>query len=293
VKARELGYVLKETVKKTANDDVHGLASQAAYAFAFSLFPSLLLVFVIVGIFSSNPDFIGMIEELFAPFLPPQTLSLVTSYLRSLSVSETEGLLSLSVLLTLWPASAVVTAYMKAVNKAYNEKERPFLMKRLVAFLIVLLAGLLVLMAFLFMIFGPLVGTYLTDFANLNDIYKTLFDVLRFPFALLFISSAYAMLYRLAPNDIHGWYEIIPGALLATWAWITVTLAFSIYVENFGSYNETYGTLGGVIIMLTWMYLTSVTVIIGAEFNAAFGDWLRKNRPEVYGKELPHPRHEG
>lgn len=282
---RDLGSIMKDTARRCAADDITGLASQAAFAFAFSLFPSLLLLTTIVGILGRSPDFLNTLVEFLRPMVPRETLDLLLSYLHTLADGETRGLLSVSLLLTVWAASGVVTAYMKAVNRAYDaEKEHTFVRERLLAIAISTLAGLLALVAFLAMVVGPVLGRFLEQHFGVGEIYATLFDQLRFPFALIVLAGAYAILYRLGPNVKHYWAEVIPGAFLATWLWITVTYAFSLYVNRFGSYDKTYGSLGAVIILLSWMYLTSIAVIVGAEFNAAFGAWLRAKqlRPAGY-----------
>jgi membrane protein len=273
---RDLGSILKDTAKRCLADDITGLASQAAFAFAFSLFPALLALVTTVGLLGRSPEFMRALVDFLRPLLPGETLNLLLQYLQSLSASRAGSVLSVSLVLTVWSASGVVTAYMKAVNRAYAaEREQAFVRKRLVAAAISLLAGLVAIVAFLVMVLAPVVGNLLERYFGLGDVYQALFDQLRFPFALVALAGAYAILYRLGPNVKHYWAEVVPGALLATWLWIAVTTGFSLYVERFGSYDKTYGSLGAVIVLLTWMYLTSLVVIVGAEFNAAFGAWLR------------------
>lgn len=276
MQARELGHVLKETGRKSWNDDVLGLASEAAFSFAFSLFPLLLLIVVTLGVIGQYPEFTLYIREFLADFLPSDSLNIVTEYIASLEVGDPKGLLSASIVLTLWPASGVIGAYIKAINRAYEAQEaRPFWKERLLAIALVLLVGALVAVSFLGMVFGPVAGDFISDYLGMSEIYKVLLETLRFPVAVILSTIALAILYRFGPNIPHRWYEIWPGAFLATFLWVTITFSFSIYVEYFGRYNKTYGSLGGVIILLTWMYLTSVAVILGAEFNGAFGRWMR------------------
>ena len=284
MQARELGYVFKETGRKSWNDDVLGLASEAAFSFAFSLFPLLLLMVVLLGVFGQYPEFTIYVNEFLADFLPPDSLRIITEYIASLEVGDPKGLLSISIFLTLWPASSVVGAYIKAINRAYETRDaRPFWKDRLLAIALVLLMGALVAISFLGMVFGPVAGDFISDYMGMSDIYRVLLDTLRFPVAVIASSVALAVLYRFGPNIPHRWYEIWPGAFLATFLWVTITFSFSLYVEYFGRYNKTYGSLGGVIILLTWMYLTSLAVILGAEFNGAFGRWMR-------GEGLPKNR---
>lgn len=280
MRARELGLVLHDSVRRADADDIFGLASQAAFAFAFSLFPLLLLVMTIIGLVGQDPVFVAMLRETLAPLVPADILKVLLDYIDSLETRRGGELISISIILTLWAASGVVTAFMKAVNRAYDaEKDRPFWRKRLRAMAIISLAGILVLISFFIMVFSPVAGKALDRYAGLGDVYNWLFDVLRFPFSLIVLSVAFGILYRLGPNIKHGWKEVIPGALLATWLWMTVTYSFSLYVERFGKFDTTYGSLGALIMLLTWMFLTSLVIIYGAEFNAAFGAWLRARRP--------------
>lgn len=279
MRARELGHVLHDSVRRSNADDIFGLASQAAFSFAFSLFPILLLLMAVIGMLGQNPAFIATARDSLAPFVPPDVLALLFGYIETLETPRPRELISISVLLTLWASSGVVAAFMKAVNRAYDaERDRPFLRKRLRAILIISLSGLLVVVAFLIMVFGPVAGTVLHRYFGLGQVYDRLFDVLRFPFSLIVLSVAFGILYRLGPYLKNQWYEVVPGALLATWLWMTATFMFSLYVERFGKFDKTYGSLGALIILLAWMYLTSLVIIYGAEFNAAFGAWLRRRR---------------
>lgn len=279
MRAREFGQVLRDAVRRSDNDDIFGLASQAAFAFAFSLFPLLLLLMTIIGLVGQNPAFISTLRETLGPLVPADILEVLLGYINTLETGRGSELISISIILTLWAASGVVTAFMKAVNRAYDaEKDRPFWRKRLRAVAIISLSGLLVVIAFFIMVFGPVAGKVLDDYFGLGDVYDWLFDMLRFPFTLIVLSVAFGILYRLGPNIKHSWKEVIPGALLATWLWMTVTFSFSLYVERFGQYDKTYGSLGALIILLTWMFLTSLVIIFGAEFNAAFTAFLRRRR---------------
>ncbi len=280
MRLRELYHVFKDTVRRLDSDDGLGLASEAAFNFAFSFFPFLLFFVSLIGLSSRNDEILDRMLQLSAEFLPPESVTLVNSYLQSLGNADLNLNISLSLALGVFAASRIFNAFIKAMMKAYDApRKRPFWKNRLIAIGMVFLFGLLGGLAFLGMILSPLIANILRDF-GLDTYYVKLVDTLRYPVTILLIAPALALLYRLGPDcDHHRAYELWPGAMIATFLWILMSYGFSAYVAGFANYNKTYGALGAVIILLTWMYLTSLVVIIGAEFNGAFGRWMRNELP--------------
>jgi membrane protein len=285
MRIRDLGEVFKQTGVGISKNDGDGLAAQAAFNFAFSLFPLLLLAFTLLGMFSQDEKTRQTLVSFVGSIAPADTAEMVRQYLLTLDAGNLEAQLSLSLILVLWPASRVFNAFIKATMLAYGAPDkRPFWKNRLIAIGLVLLTAVLGGLSFLAMIFAPLVGDLLAHL-GLGEAYKSVFEVMRFPLAVMLMAPVFALIYRFGPDcDDHSKTEIWPGALLATFLWVTISALFSLYVANFANYNATYGALGGLIILLSWMYLSSFSVIIGAEFNAAFGAWLRKSSPTTAKK---------
>jgi membrane protein len=281
MRIRDLGEVFKHTAQGISKDDGDGLAAQAAFNFAFSLFPLLLLAVTLLGMFSQDVETRQTLVDFVGNIAPAETAEMVRDYLMTLDAGNLQAQLSLSLLLVLWPASRVFNAFIKATMLAYNAPDkRPFWKNRLIAIGLVFLTGILGGLAFLAMVFAPLIGDLLAHL-GLGQIYKSVLEVIRYPLAVALMAPVFALIYRFGPDcKEHPRAQIWPGAMLATFLWVTISSLFSLYVSNFGNYNATYGALGGVIILLTWMYLTSFAVIIGAEFNAAFGAWLKNHPPE-------------
>ena len=276
MRLRDLGLILKNSVLRMKKHEGDALASEAAFNFAFSLFPLLLFVVTLIGIFSHDPAFVNTLLRFLADFVPEETLLLVHRFLLSLQEGNLGGQLSLSSVLILWPASRIFNAFIKATVRAYEAPGlRPGWKNRLLAVSLVLITGLFGTLAFLAMVLGPLFADLMTRL-GINTFYSNLVEILRFPLSVLLVTPMFAVIYRLGPDlKEHPANQIWPGAFMATLLWITVSALFSAYVDVFADYQATYGALGGIIVLLTWLWLTSVAVVFGAEFNAVFGKWLR------------------
>ena len=284
MRLRDLYGILKKSIQKMGKHDGLGLASEAAFHFAFSFFPFLLLLVSIIGFLSQDIQARALVTDTLSQFLPEETLGMVDSYLASLAQADVQLSFSISLVLVLWAASRVIAAYLKAITKAYEAPDRrPFWKKRLLSIGLILLFGLFGGVAFLGMVFAPLAADFLA-FLGWESIYLSLIEALRFPLTVGLFAPAMAILYRFGPDcEEHPGYQIWPGAMLATLLWIIMSYGFSLYVSEFSEFNATYGALGTIIILLTWMWLTSVVVIFGAEFNAAFASNTRERRDQRAG----------
>ena len=282
MRIRDFYQVTKKAVLKMDKHDGPGLASEAAFHFAFSFFPFLMLLVSIVGLFSQDIEARSLLMQTLGQFMPEETVGFVDSYLATLARADIQLGLSVSAILVLWASSRVIAAYLKAITKAYEAPDRrPFWKKRLLAISLVLLFGVFGGIAFMGMVFTPVVAKFLGGL-GWDEVFLNTIEVLRFPFTVLMFSPAMAILYRFGPDcQKHPGYQIWPGAMMATLLWVTMSYGFSLYVSQFGEFDATYGALGTIIILLTWMWLTSLVVIFGAEFNASFADWVRTYVPRV------------
>lgn len=277
MRLREFGALLREAAYTLKRDDGFGLAAEAAYAFALSFFPLLFFLTTLVGLLAQTPQWQHALSSLLAPYLPNETYRFILETLASIHLPHPTLQLAGSLVLSLWAASAVFQVFIKAIMRAYHApNRRPFWKNRLLSAMFVILAGLGLAGGFLGVVLGPALGRWL-ERLGLGDEIATLLEVLRYPLALLLITPTLALLYRLAPDTPrHPATAIWPGALLATFLWTLVSSLFSLYVTEFASYNRAYGTLAGLEILLTWMYLTSLAVIAGASFNAVFARWIER-----------------
>lgn len=260
--------VLVRLKTQLKGDDVPLLAAGVAFFALLALVPSLVALVSVYGLVADPQDIQRNIEDGLAA-APREVRDLVESQLSSIVESSSSGLrlgAIVGLVLALWSASSGMKHLIGAVNLAYDESEdRGFLKLRGLA-LILTVGGVLVL--------ALAVAAFMVFPATLDDsggegVARTILLVVRWPLLALVGLVALAVLYRWAPDrDRPRWRWTSPGALFATIVWIVASVAFSIYTANFGSYNETYGALGAIIVVMLWLYITTYVVIAGAELNA-------------------------
>jgi membrane protein len=258
----------KRVWREIQKDNVLGYAAQLAYYFLFSLFPFFLFLAALIG-YIPIPNLLERIMELLGKVMPQEALHLVQDNVRDIVTQQRGGLLSLGIVVALWSASAAMSAIMDALNRAYGVEEgRPYWKAKGTAVLLTIgFIGFTVISIILLM-FGPQIGGWIATKLGLSAIFHMALNILRWPVILFLITLAMAVLYYFAPDVEQEWKWITPGSIFAVVGWTLASLAFSYYVNNFGSYNETYGSIGAIIVLLTWMYLTGLFILIGGEINS-------------------------
>jgi membrane protein len=255
-------------MKEVREDDCLGWAAQLAYYLLFAVFPFLLFVTALLG-FVPIPNLMERLIGGLAAVLPGEAVTLLQDNIRQLVTEQKGGLLSFGILAALWSSSSAVVAITAALNQAYDVEEgRPWWKVRGIAVLLTMGLSLFVLLAVVLLIFGPQLGGGLATLVGLGRVFEILWNILRWPVSAGFLIVALALVYYWAPDVEQKWQWITPGAVCAVMATLLASLGFSLYVNSFGSYNKTYGSLGAVIIFLTWLYLTGLCVLVGGEINA-------------------------
>lgn len=248
-------------------DDYFGIAAQLSYYFILSLFP--LLIFI-VSLFPYLPvtqaDLLGLLRD----FVPHESMKLIETNLEQLSQKNSK-ILSFGLIGTLWSASNGINAIMKALNRAYEVKEaRSFLRARLTAILLTLAMIVVIAIALLLPVFGKHIGVFLFSKLELSSQFLSVWNALRWLVSSLIIFIIFIGLFWLAPSKKFSCRSAIPGALFATIGWILTSYAFSYYVDQFGNYSAAYGSIGAIIVLMVWFYLSGVIIIIGGEINAFY-----------------------
>ena len=265
------GYAVKPLAKRVASevmrDNVLGLAAQLAYYFFFSLFPIFLFLAPMLSLVGDKQTTLNFILEQLAGAVPPEAYAVFRGTVEQVVFSENApGLISVGALLALWAGSNIFSALMDALNHAYGVTEtRPWWKRKLISMAAVIVVGLIVMTASIVILAGEDIVNWAADQIGLGSLGRMLWTVV--PLALAFaalVAVGWGTLNYL-PNVRQEKRHALVGAVTMTVLWIIVTLAFRFYVQNFGSYNATYGTIGGVIVLLTWMYLTMVVVLLGGE----------------------------
>jgi membrane protein len=228
----------------------------------------MLSFMTIVG-YIPIPNLLEEIMALLGQVLPDDALSLVQDNVREIVSNQRGGLLSLGIALAIWSASSAVTAIIDTLNRAYDVQEgRPFWKVRGLA--ILLTAGLAVFIvgAMILLVFGPQIGGWVAQQIGLGRAFEIAWNILRWPVIVALMILATAIVYYFAPDVEQHWKWLTPGSCFAILAIIVTSLGFSYYVNNFGSYSQTYGSIGTVIVLLTWMYLSGFFFLVGGEINA-------------------------
>lgn len=260
---------LKSMGRKLWDDDCLGLAGQQAYFILLSLFPFLMFLVAVAGIVVNDPESaLKTLTERMEGFLPQDAVELLVDYVDRTLRSTGSGVLFFGILAALSSGSAAASAIIKATNRAYELREtRPFWKIQGISILIVL--GLALLIAALaLVVFGPGVAGYVQQLTGLPNVFLSLWRILRWGLAFLAVTFALDILYYIAPNADLPFKWITPGGVVATVLMLTSSVALKLYVANFGHYDQIYGQLGAVIVLMLWLYITGLMVLVGAEMNA-------------------------
>src|SRR5688572_1803051 len=246
-------------------DNCLGMAAQLAYYFLFALFPTLLVVIAIADIFAA--DVIQMLQGM-QGFVPAEGLNLVTEQLGSLTEGQEGGLLTLGMLTALWSSSAAMTAIIDTLNTAYDiEEGRPWWKVRLTAIGLTVGLSIFIVAAFALVVLGPTMAERLADRLFLGAAFEWTWKILQWPVVFALVSGALAIVYYYAPDAEQDWVWLTPGTIFATVLWLIASLGFKYYIANFGGY-ESYGVIGGVMVLMLWFYMSGLVILLGAEMNA-------------------------
>ncbi len=260
---------LKRLVRKMLDDDCAGLAGQLAYFTLLSLFPLLMSLVAVAGLVTDDPESaLRTLTESMQGVLPQEGMGLLVDYIERTLRSATSGVLLFGVLATLWSGSTASYALINGANRAYELRETRPLWKvwgisLLMVFWLALLIGALALV-----IFSTETGGYLQRLTGLPDFFVSLWSVLRWVVAFVAVTIVHAILYYTAPSADVPFKWITPGGLTATVLILVSSVALSFYVANFGRYDQLYGPIGAVIVLMLWLYVGSYMVLLGVEMNA-------------------------
>jgi membrane protein len=261
----ELG---KRIVSEVQKDNCLGNAAQLSFYFLLALFPFLLFLTALLA-YVPIPNLMDKIFNLMGTILPGEAMSMVQDNVQYIVTQQRGGLLSFGIAMALWSASSAITAVMDTLNRAYDVAEgRPFWKVRGLAIFLTMILSVLIVTAMVLLVFGPYLGNWVAEQFGLGYVFQVAWNLLRWVIIVAFLVLAMALIYYMAPDVEQEWKWLTPGSIFSVLAVIGVSLAFSYYVENFGSYNKTYGSIGAVIVLLLWMYLVGFLILVGGEMNS-------------------------
>ena len=290
---RDYLAVVRRSVSQFREDNLTNIAAALAY-YAFLAIPSVLMV--AVGIFGlvGDPGAVGTIVGKLGGIVPSQAQTLVRSSLTRLTQSKGTGLTVLIVgsALAIWSLTGAMQNVMWGLNVAYNRDEtRGFVRRRMTALLMVAFAALAVVLVFGLLVLGPHLATWIGDAVGSRTAVRWAWWTAEWPILIGCLLVAFAGILFLGPNVKHPrWRFLSFGAVLAIVVWLALSGAFAFYVSRFGSYNKTWGSLSAVVVMLTWLWLSSVALLLGAEINAEAERSRELRRGEPAEAELQAPR---
>ncbi|HEV3470854.1 MAG TPA: YihY/virulence factor BrkB family protein [Pyrinomonadaceae bacterium] len=265
----------RRTWARVYKDDVIGRAAQLSYFFVFSLFPLLYFLASLLGYFTqTGPEMRRSLLRYLAQVVPYKASALIHDTLEEITQASSGGKISFGLLLTVWTASFGVGAIISTLNAAYGVKEtRPWWKVQGVAVGLTLALALLIIAPLALVLYGGQIGDLIAGRYDLGAVFTAVWNVVQWPIVLAFVLLAFALVYYSAPcvKDVR-WQWITPGSVLALVLWLVVSFGFRLYLRFFDTYSTTYGSLGAVMILLLWLYLSGAAILVGGEMNAVIED---------------------
>jgi membrane protein len=260
--------LFKRTAKETWDDDCFGLAAQLAYYFILALFPALLFLLALASFFPIASVTDEVMRGL-SNVAPPDVVRLIAEQMHRISESDHGGLLTLGILGALWSSSSALVGLIGALNTAYDIPEgRAWWKVRLLAMGLTIALAIFILISSTLVIAGPEIAGKLANTFGLGAAFTWAWNILQWPFALMLVITALALVYYYGPDIRQDWVWFSPGAALATLLWLGISLGFRGYLQLAADYDAAYGTIGGVIVLLLWLYLSGFAILVGAEMNS-------------------------
>ncbi len=251
---------------RIGKNDVSGNAAQLAYYMLFSIFPMLLIAATLLAYLNIDRDSVfNLIQE----FAPEQIISFLEENLDNLLSNRNGGLLSIGILATLWSASNGMNAVTKALNKAYSVTDRRnYFIKRFLSIVFTLAMIGTIACTLLLLVFGQQIGMFIFNHLHVSKEVLDFWNNIRWVVTVIVIFVVFTFLYWVAPAKKNHILGVLPGSIFATVGWSVASLGFAYYVNNFANYSATYGSIGVIIVLMLWFYITGIILMTGGELNA-------------------------
>lgn len=276
-----VGAVARRSIKDFLDDNMLTYAAALAYHVLFAIFPFSIFLIALLGVLNTSNFFDWLLQQ--AQYVvPDQAMVSLRQVIAELRSQESEGLLSLGLLLALWSASVGIRSTMRALNVAYDvEESRPAWRRYPLSIVYTIGLAIMLIVAAGLMVIGPQVMSWLARHIGLDDLIVTLWTWLRWPVALALLMFIIAIVYYVAPNIQQPFRLITPGSAIAVVIWILASLGFGFYVRNFADYSVTYGSFGAIIMLLVYFYISAAVLLFGAEVNAV----IERNTAQHPGRQ--------
>ncbi len=268
----KLWAYIRDFLKRCKDDNVSATGAQLAYYLILSFFPFFIFLLTLLPFTPlGNEDNAANLLS----FLPESAANLVMPIIKDILTNRSGALLSTALVLSLWSASSGMSNLLAAMDLAFDVKnERNFLIRRLISLFFTVLLVLIIIISLAGQVFGDVIVDLLKSTVLPEDFVRTGWDILRNLLPLLILTLGFSLLYRFGPGfpreEKLSFKESLLGGSIAAVLWTVISFAFSFYVSNFANYANTYGSIGGLIILLVWLYLSSLVIMLGAEASASY-----------------------
>jgi membrane protein len=290
---RDVVAIAKRSIREALDDNLTTWAGAIAYALFLAL-PSALLLSL--GLFSvlAGPDAVDTVMEKVGTVVPAEAVTLLEDTLTRIVENQSGGWAMIAVggALALWAATSAMTTLMTALNRTYEREEtRGFLQRRLTALAMLVLSLVAFGLVVGLLVLGPHVSEWVGEALGLESLVSWLWWAAQWPILLAGLFAVFAAILYLGPNVDHPrWALITPGSIVAVAVWLAASGLFAVYVSMFGSYDKAWGSLGAVIVLLTWLWLSALALLLGAEVNAEVERSRELRAGEPAEDELQAPR---
>lgn len=259
---------IKSLFKQVVNDEVTALSAQLTYYLLLSFFPFLIVLITVTSYTPlTNEDILINLSSV----LPKDTYDMIMQIIDEILATRSTSFISVGMIGALWASSNGMKAIIRGVNKAYNEEEtRNFLVIRGIGALFTIALVFAIIFSFIAIVFGRIISLKLITFLGLSLDFQNLWSILRYILSLISLILIFAFIYKFSPNCKVKLKSVIPGAVFTTFGWIIISMGFSYYVNNFNNFSKTYGSIGGIIVFMIWLYISSIIILLGGEINAIF-----------------------
>lgn len=258
--------LLIHLIIKVNKDDIFALASQQAYYLILAFFPFVISLASLVGYINigANEILAGLLNV-----VPENIYELTKSIIEEVVSSESTGVFSISLLVSLWMSSAGFRGVIKGINKAYNFVDnRSYIKRTAIALLSTIVFALTIILVLVILVFGKVLTEHIIAIVHYNKLVTNIWIILRYVFMVFILFFVFSAIYRYIPVKRLKWKEVFPGALVSAVGWFVLSMGFSFYIENFNNYSKFYGSLATVFILMLWIFLISIILIFGVEVNS-------------------------
>jgi membrane protein len=270
------------------DDEVSALGAQMTYYLILAFFPFLIFIMTMVRYTSvTTEDILGNLS----PFIASSSYKIIHDFVTETLQKGNKTLLSFGMIGALWASSSGVSAIMRGLNKAYDEEEnRPWWKIQLISLLLTVALGVVILISFVLLIFGQAIGEFVFKQLQFPANFDTIWGIIKYGIPIATMLIVFMFLYKIMPNKRLSFREVVPGSLFTTFGWIITSILFAFYVNHWGNYTKVYGSIGGIIVLLIWLYISSIIILLGGEVNATLA-YLRdgKNRKSCKNFSLALP----